>query len=98
DSRIPYRSATAPPSNRWRRCRCDRNRTGGASSMWPIGWSEALRDGATLFAPLFLGMVAHGLCIRFGLLRGLAVPIDGGRRWRGKRLFGDNKTYRGIVA
>lgn len=24
-------------------------------------------------------------------------PIDGGRSWRGKRLLGDNKTWRGLV-
>jgi hypothetical protein len=28
----------------------------------------------------------------------LATPIDRGRTWRGHRVFGPNKTYRGIVA
>jgi CDP-2,3-bis-(O-geranylgeranyl)-sn-glycerol synthase len=28
----------------------------------------------------------------------LAVPIDGGRTWRGRRILGDHKTWRGIVA
>ncbi|MFH1133940.1 MAG: CDP-archaeol synthase [Nanoarchaeota archaeon] len=27
----------------------------------------------------------------------LAVPIDGGRSWRGKRILGDHKTVRGLV-
>jgi hypothetical protein len=54
--------------------------------------------GALLFAPLFVGLACHGLCIRFRLLRGLTRPIDRGAMWRGARLFGDNKTYRGIVA
>lgn len=27
----------------------------------------------------------------------LAVPIDGGKMWRGYRLLGDNKTWRGLI-
>jgi hypothetical protein len=54
--------------------------------------------GARLLAPLFVGLVLHGLCIRFGWLRRLAIPVDRGRTLRGQRLFGDNKTWRGIVA
>jgi hypothetical protein len=38
------------------------------------------------------------VCIRTGLLGGLALPIDGGRRWPGRRLLGENKTLRGVVA
>jgi CDP-2,3-bis-(O-geranylgeranyl)-sn-glycerol synthase len=30
-------------------------------------------------------------------LPALAVPIDGGRSWRGARLFGAHKTWRGLV-
>jgi hypothetical protein len=51
-----------------------------------------------LFAPLLVGLAVHGLCIRAGALRGLMRPIDGGRRLRGHRLFGDNKTWRGLLA
>jgi CDP-archaeol synthase len=47
--------------------------------------------GAIVVAPLFVGFAAHGLCIRAGLLDGLAVPIH-------RRLFGANKTYRGLLA
>jgi hypothetical protein len=47
--------------------------------------------GAIVVAPLFVGFATHGLCIRAGLLRGFAVPIH-------TRLFGANKTYRGLVA
>lgn len=53
---------------------------------------------AALFGPLFLGLVFHGLCIRFGWLATLTRPIDAGRTLRGRRLFGANKTWRGIVA
>jgi CDP-2,3-bis-(O-geranylgeranyl)-sn-glycerol synthase len=28
----------------------------------------------------------------------LARPVDGGRSWRGARLFGDHKTWRGLLA
>jgi hypothetical protein len=56
-----------------------------------------LVEGASLFLPLFLGFVAHGVCIRFGILRPLATPLDRGATWRGRRLLGDNKTFRGIV-
>ena len=56
-----------------------------------------LAEGAVLVAPLFFGVLAHGICIRFGLARALAVPIDRGATLRGRRLFGDNKTYRGIA-
>jgi CDP-2,3-bis-(O-geranylgeranyl)-sn-glycerol synthase len=31
------------------------------------------------------------------LSRHLEMPIDGGRTWRGRRIFGDNKTFRGFV-
>lgn len=61
-------------------------------------WRRELVSGAILVAPLFAGLVAHGLCIRFGLLHGLARPLDRGATFRGRRLFGDNKTWRGIAA
>jgi CDP-2,3-bis-(O-geranylgeranyl)-sn-glycerol synthase len=33
-----------------------------------------------------------------GWAEGLAVPIDAGRSWRGRRIFGNHKTWRGILA
>jgi CDP-diglyceride synthetase len=51
-----------------------------------------------LFAPLLVGLAVHGLCIRTGALRALTRPIDGGSTLRGRRLFGENKTWRGVVA
>jgi CDP-2,3-bis-(O-geranylgeranyl)-sn-glycerol synthase len=35
--------------------------------------------------------------LRFDLLRGLKRPLDGGLTWRGRRLLGDNKTWRGAL-
>lgn len=52
---------------------------------------------AYLLLPLLGGALANGLCIRFGWLHRLAVPIDRGICFRGRRLFGPNKTVRGIV-
>lgn len=54
-------------------------------------WRPRRRDSACR------GFAAHGLCIRFGLLRGLAAPVDCGATFNGIRIFGENKTYRGIV-
>jgi len=51
-----------------------------------------------LFAPVLLGLTTHGICIRFGGLDFLLHPVDGGAEFRGKRVFGANKTWRGIAA
>ncbi len=58
--------------------------------------SEVTR-AISLTAPLFGGLIAHGLCIKYGLLSALAKPIDAGRTFRGHRLFGANKTFRGVL-
>jgi CDP-2,3-bis-(O-geranylgeranyl)-sn-glycerol synthase len=44
-----------------------------------------------------VGFACHGLCIKTGFLRALALPIDAGAHFRRRRLFGENKTWRGIV-
>ena len=51
-----------------------------------------------LLLPLLGGAVVHGVCWRYNLLSFLARPIDEGRKFRGKRVFGQNKTWRGPVA
>lgn len=51
-----------------------------------------------LFSPLLLGLATHGLCIKFNWLSSLCRPLDKGRTFRGKPIFGANKSYRGIVA
>src|SRR5262245_100857 len=53
---------------------------------------------AYLFFPLLIGLTTHGFCIKFNGLAFLCHPIDQGRKFQGKRIFGDNKTYRGIIA
>jgi hypothetical protein len=51
-----------------------------------------------LFFPLLMGLMLHGLCIKFNWLSFLYHPIDRGRLFRGRRILGANKTWRGIVA
>lgn len=50
-----------------------------------------------VFAPVLGAFLAHAPVLRFGLFPGLARPIDGGATWRGNRVFGDNKTWRGAL-
>src|ERR1051326_1215664 len=48
------------------------------------------------FAPAYLGNMSPALVTPWFVA--LAVPIDGGRTWRGRRLLGDPKTWRGLLA
>lgn len=50
-----------------------------------------------LFLPIVGAALAHYPAIRFNLFPTLKRPIDGGQRWRGRRVFGDNKTWRGAL-
>jgi len=65
--------------------------------IWQFPLTE-LERAISLTAPLLVGLAAHGLCMKFGLLSALAMPIDAGRTFRGRRLLGKNKTYRGVIA
>ncbi len=47
------------------------------------------------FLPAYLANMAP--VFARGHLEMLAVPLDGGRSWRGRRILGDHKTWRGIV-
>ena len=58
---------------------------------------EMLRVSYMLL-PLLVGLAFHGFCMKFKWLSFLGWPIDGGRTFRGRQLFGPNKTYRGIIA
>jgi len=61
-------------------------------------FSSQDRDAAWIFLPLIGSFLAHLPVIRFDLLRSLKKPIDGGFTFRGRRLLGDNKTWRGFFA
>lgn len=49
-----------------------------------------------LFAPLLLAAAISGLVLRYDWLAPLRKPIDAGLSYRGRRLFGDSKTWRGV--
>jgi CDP-2,3-bis-(O-geranylgeranyl)-sn-glycerol synthase len=49
-----------------------------------------------LFVPAYLANMSP--VIVQGWFPRLAGPIDGGRRFRGKRLLGDHKTWRGLLS
>jgi CDP-diglyceride synthetase len=51
-----------------------------------------------LAVPIVAAGLVHLVVLKLDLLPGLRrLPIDGGLRFRGRRLFGDNKTWRGAV-
>ena len=50
-----------------------------------------------LGAPLLPAAIAHGLCVKYDWLKGLKRPLDFGLRFKGKRIFGDHKTWRAPV-
>ena len=54
-------------------------------------------DAIWVFLPVLGAALAHAPVLALDLLKPLKRPLDGGARWRGRRLFGDNKTWRGAV-
>lgn len=48
--------------------------------------------------PAFGAGVLHMAIVKWNIVPWLKKPLDGGYCWQGKRLFGDHKTYRGIIA
>lgn len=56
-----------------------------------------VRRATWLILPVILGGLAHVAILKTNFLGPLAVPIDGGARWRGRPVFGSNKTWRGIA-
>lgn len=50
-----------------------------------------------LILPLLVAGAVHAPVIKRNLLPWLARPLDLGRSFRGQRIFGANKTWRGVV-
>jgi len=50
-----------------------------------------------LFLPLLAAAALAGVAQHYDLLTTLKRPIDGGASFRGRRFFGDNKTWRGAA-
>jgi CDP-2,3-bis-(O-geranylgeranyl)-sn-glycerol synthase len=59
---------------------------------------EFILSVAYLALPAYLANTAPVLFARAGLLRSLNHPVDGGKRWGVRRLFGTHKTWRGLVS
>jgi CDP-2,3-bis-(O-geranylgeranyl)-sn-glycerol synthase len=51
-----------------------------------------------VFVPLLGAAIVHAPILRFDLFPRLRRPLDGGVTIRGRRLFGDHKTWRGALA
>jgi hypothetical protein len=51
-----------------------------------------------LFLPVLGAAITHAPILKFDLFRRLAEPLDGGATIRGRRILGDNKTWRGAMA
>ncbi|HEX8065036.1 MAG TPA: CDP-archaeol synthase [Thermoleophilaceae bacterium] len=51
----------------------------------------------SIFLPVLGALVLHAPVLRYDLLPGLRRPIDGGATFRGRRVLGDNKTWRGAL-
>lgn len=57
-----------------------------------------IADALWTILPVILGGLTHVVAIHLKVLPRLAaLPIDGGRTHHGKRIFGDNKTWRGVI-
>lgn len=49
-------------------------------------------------APALFAAVLNMVWVKLPVLRLAAIPIDAGRRWRdGRRVLGDNKTWKGLI-
>jgi CDP-2,3-bis-(O-geranylgeranyl)-sn-glycerol synthase len=50
-----------------------------------------------VFLPVLGAAITHGPVLKWSWFPWLARPLDFGATFRGRRLFGDNKTFRGLV-
>jgi 1-acyl-sn-glycerol-3-phosphate acyltransferase len=50
-----------------------------------------------LVSPLILAGIVHSIAIKKDLFSALRQPIDGGKLFQNKEIFGKNKTWRGIL-
>jgi CDP-2,3-bis-(O-geranylgeranyl)-sn-glycerol synthase len=51
-----------------------------------------------IFAPAAYANMSPVIANNLPFLKGFNTPLDFGKTFRGKRVFGDNKTYRGILS
>lgn len=62
-----------------------------------MGLATTTAQAMYLFAPLLGSAAISGIVLRYGLWPAMARPVDGGLTFRGRRLFGDSKTWRGLT-
>lgn len=58
---------------------------------------DPLRCTLFLIAAFCLAGVVQTAWLRSPWSRPLAIPLDAGRTWRGRRVFGENKTWKGFA-
>ena len=58
---------------------------------------DPLHCGLFLLLAFVLAGLLHSLCLKNRLSQLLAIPLDGGRMFRGRPILGENKTLRGFV-
>ena len=61
------------------------------------GPGRTLLRATWLVLPTVLGGMGHVAVLKSNVLSSLAVPIDNGVHWRGRPVFGANKTWRGVA-
>jgi hypothetical protein len=50
-----------------------------------------------LAVPVVVAALVHVIVLKYRWLEPLRIPLDRGASWRGRRIFGDNKTLRGAI-
>ena len=65
--------------------------------MTELRWPFEVVRFLWLSLPVIVAALVHLLVLRLRWLESLRVPLDGGAKFRSRRLFGDNKTIRGAV-
>lgn len=58
---------------------------------------DALACALFLVVTFVIAGIAHSMWLRTAASRRLLIPLDGGLRFRGRRVFGENKTVRGFA-
>ena len=58
---------------------------------------DALHCGLFLILAFMLAGLLHSLWLKNRFSQTLAIPLDGGRMFRGRPILGENKTLRGFV-
>lgn len=74
----------------------DDPRVSGTAFSTPPGMDGDIARVLYFFVPAYLANMSPVLV--HGWFEGLATPIDGGRMFRGRRVLGDHKTWRGLLA